>query len=191
VRYLGLLSLFALTPAAFGQVGNPAAQQNFLPNFYNRSTQPLSPYLNLVRNGNPALNYYYGARPGLPSGGVNNFGVAPPIQQPVGPLAGGFLPQSQVAFDPSSQTYEPGGQPIRLNSPAHSVLFGNAYPQHGSYFNVYAQNVNRGGFNSGQQRPTQSVTGLGNVNRTPTQRSSTAGGTSVGGRRPPTITAVP
>ncbi|MEZ6139886.1 MAG: hypothetical protein R3B84_04865 [Zavarzinella sp.] len=36
---------------------------------YNRRSQPLSPYLNLLRGGNVAANYYYGARPGLPAGG--------------------------------------------------------------------------------------------------------------------------
>ena len=40
----------------------------YAPNFYNRRQQPLSPYLNLFRGADPATNYYYGARPGLPTG---------------------------------------------------------------------------------------------------------------------------
>jgi hypothetical protein len=31
---------------------------------YNRAAQPLSPYLNLLRGGNNAVNYFYGVRPG-------------------------------------------------------------------------------------------------------------------------------
>jgi hypothetical protein len=31
--------------------------------YYSPSTQPLSPYLNLLRGGNPAVNYFYGVRP--------------------------------------------------------------------------------------------------------------------------------
>ena len=156
------LAIFALVLLASPVV---AQQPNYLPNFYNRGSQPLSPYLNLLRgSGNPGVNYYYGVRPGLPSGGLNNFGQAPPIQQPVGPQYGGFLPQSQIPYDPTAQSYEPGGQPIRLNSPGHPVLFGNQYPTHGGFSSVYAQNVNRAGF-AGGQRPAQSIAGLGNVNR--------------------------
>ena len=40
------------------------APGNFLPNYYNRASQPLSPYLNLLRGGNPGVNYFYGVRPG-------------------------------------------------------------------------------------------------------------------------------
>jgi hypothetical protein len=40
----------------------------YAPNYYNRNTQPLSPYLNLLRGGNPAVNYFYGVRPGLQNG---------------------------------------------------------------------------------------------------------------------------
>jgi hypothetical protein len=145
---------------------SPAAAQlpNYLPNYYNRQTQPLSPYLNLLRGtGNPGVNYYYGVRPGLPTGGLNTFGQVPPVQQPVGPQFGGFLPQSQIPYDPAGQTYEPGGQPVRLNSPSHPVVFGNQYPAHGGFSSVYAQNVSRTGFVG--QRPAQSVAGLGTVNR--------------------------
>jgi hypothetical protein len=50
----------------------------FAPNFYNPQNQPLSPYLNLLRGGNTAVNYYYGTRPGLPSGGfIMPYGISP------------------------------------------------------------------------------------------------------------------
>jgi len=31
--------------------------------YYNSGNQPLSPYLNMLRGGNPAVNYFYGVRP--------------------------------------------------------------------------------------------------------------------------------
>src|SRR5437899_2106404 len=54
---------------------------NVMPNVYNPANQPLSPYLNLFRN-NPAVNYYYGVRPGT-SGG-SGFGVGAPFTAPGG-----------------------------------------------------------------------------------------------------------
>src|SRR4051794_22228131 len=63
----------------FGSQIAPGPYMNqgpYAPNQYNRSTQPLSPYLNLLRGSNPAVNYFYGVRPGtMPnmagSGGFN------------------------------------------------------------------------------------------------------------------------
>jgi hypothetical protein len=182
MRYAILAILMSTTPA----LAQPAViPPSYAPNFYNRTQQPLSPYLNLLRGGNPAANYYYGVRPGLPSGGANIFGQVPQYQNPVGPQFGGFLPQSQIPYDPTAKAYEPGGQPIRLNSPAHPVLFGNQYPNHGTYFNVFAQNVNRAGYAGGGQPPAQSVQGLGTVNR------SRSAAPTTGPRRPPTINAFP
>ncbi len=52
--------------------GSPYGGGNapYAPNYYNRNSQPLSPYLNLLRGGNPAVNYFYGVRPGLMNGAV-------------------------------------------------------------------------------------------------------------------------
>jgi hypothetical protein len=51
--------------------GFPAVNpQNVMPNIYNPRTQPLSPYLNLLRGGNAGVNYYYGVRPGTTGGGA-------------------------------------------------------------------------------------------------------------------------
>src|SRR5690348_6570512 len=47
-----------------------AAAGSFMPNYYNRQNQPLSPYLNLLRGGSPGVNYYYGVRPGTTGGAV-------------------------------------------------------------------------------------------------------------------------
>jgi hypothetical protein len=40
-----------------------SAQQRFTSPFYTPPRQPLSPYLNLLRGGNPAVNYYLGVLP--------------------------------------------------------------------------------------------------------------------------------
>jgi hypothetical protein len=37
----------------------------FMPNPYDRATQPISPYLNLFRGRIPSVDYYLGVRPGL------------------------------------------------------------------------------------------------------------------------------
>ncbi|HET6573876.1 MAG TPA: hypothetical protein VFG68_09760 [Fimbriiglobus sp.] len=38
---------------------------SFMPNIYDRATQPLSPYMGLLLGQNPAVDYYFGVRPGL------------------------------------------------------------------------------------------------------------------------------
>jgi hypothetical protein len=53
---------------AFGQLINYPYGGGQMPNIYNQQTQPLSPYLQMNRN-NPAVNYYYGTRPGTGAGG--------------------------------------------------------------------------------------------------------------------------
>jgi hypothetical protein len=73
---IGLYSLaasLAIGPMAVAQQAGPVGPvqppANYLPNYFNRTSQPLSPYLNLFNGSNPGVNYYYGVRPGLPSGG--------------------------------------------------------------------------------------------------------------------------
>jgi hypothetical protein len=52
---------------------NPSA---YAPNMYNRAGQPLSPYLNLLRGSDPAVNYFYGVRPGMnPAAFMGMFGT--------------------------------------------------------------------------------------------------------------------
>lgn len=70
----GLILIVFASVSDFGYAQQGPAQsspnpQNYMPNFYNRQNQPLSPYLNFRRGGDSALNYYYGVRPGLASGG--------------------------------------------------------------------------------------------------------------------------
>ncbi|HJZ54608.1 MAG TPA: hypothetical protein VKE74_06595 [Gemmataceae bacterium] len=93
---------------------------NVMPNIYNPRTQPLSPYLNLLRGGNPGVNYYYGVRPGTVGGASSlgaGFGLAP----------GGFRPTSfPVNYSDSEavELAEPGKGYI-LPPAGHPVVFGN------------------------------------------------------------------
>jgi len=67
MKYIGLLMAAALLVAASearAQVPGLPNTNSYAPNMYNRAGQPLSPYLNLLRGGNNAVNYYYGVRPG-------------------------------------------------------------------------------------------------------------------------------
>jgi hypothetical protein len=76
VRTIYVAGLLALLTAgrADAQLGPWSNNQQFGPNVYNRMNQPLSPYLNLLRGGSPAINYFYGVRPGLMSGGYGQGG---------------------------------------------------------------------------------------------------------------------
>ena len=124
----GLLSVTGETQAQFNPnqsnvPGYAQPQQQFAPNFYNRSNQPLNPYLNLFRNSNPAVNFYYGVRPGLPSGGATpnsttpngNFNAFGPRQT--------FVPQTDSlgqledpAFGFNQAQVPPTGHPITFNN---------------------------------------------------------------------------
>lgn len=151
ITLIALASVQHVASAQFvgSYVPNPSPL-NYLPNYYNRWTQPLSPYLNLWRGGNPATNYYYGVRPGTPAGGVNIFGQ-PPVYQPfVGTGSSGFLPQAAQPSD-GSPPFDLGGRPVALRSPSHPVIYGNTFGNHGSFASVYAQ---RGGqlYSGPQQR---------------------------------------
>ena len=53
---------------ANAQLTGSSNPSGYAPNMYNRNTQPLSPYLNLLRGTNTAVNYFYGVRPGTQSG---------------------------------------------------------------------------------------------------------------------------
>jgi hypothetical protein len=91
-----------------------------MPNIYNPVNQPLSPYLNLLRNSNPATNYYYGVRPGTTGG--TGLGIGAPLSAGGGnrPL---FFPQLAGAPDPL-QPREPGKGDV-LPPAGHPVFFNN------------------------------------------------------------------
>ena len=93
-----------------------------MPNVFNPQYQPVSPYMNLLRGGNVATNYYYGVRPGTVGMGPRGFGGAPFI-------AGGgnrmmFFPQLASAPDPLSAGL-PDQPPSVLAPAGHPVVFGN------------------------------------------------------------------
>ena len=99
----------------------PANSGNFLPNYFNPQYQPLSPYLNLMRGGNTATNYYYGVRPGTLGVGPRGFGGAS------APAGGGnrmlFFPQLATSPDPigdpatsAGSVLPPAGHPVVFNN---------------------------------------------------------------------------
>lgn len=96
-----------------------------MPNIYNPANQPLSPYLNLLRGGNPGVNYYYGVRPGTVGGTGQSIGA--PFT-----AAGGnrqlFFPQLASAPDPL-QPREAGAGDV-LPPAGHPAVFNNT----GGYF---------------------------------------------------------
>ncbi len=102
--------------------GAPINPNNFMPNIYNPATQPLSPYLNLLRGGNAATNYYYGVRPGTVGMGPRSFGSAPFMA--FGGNRTQFFPQLASAPDPLTV---PGpGAPGDVLPPAgHTIVYGN------------------------------------------------------------------
>jgi hypothetical protein len=77
---LAIVAITALSlgsETARGQITSPSNPSGYAPNMYNRAGQPLSPYLNLLRGGNNAVNYFYGVRPGTqPSAFTGMFGQA-------------------------------------------------------------------------------------------------------------------
>ncbi len=93
--------------------------QNVMPNIYNPRTQPLSPYLNLMRGGSAGVNYYYGVRPGTTGGGAA-FGAG--SGNNVGPRVGGFAFQSTP--DDALVLPEPGEGYV-LPPAGHPAVFNN------------------------------------------------------------------
>jgi len=79
VIVIGILAAGAvalLPQAAHAQLSGPFNPNGYAPNMYNRTAQPLSPYLNLLRGGNEAVNYFYGVRPGTqPNAFTGMFGT--------------------------------------------------------------------------------------------------------------------
>ncbi len=74
--FIAIGALAAMPTAALAQVTSPTNPSGYA-NMYNRGGQPLSPYLNLLRGSNPAVNYYYGVRPGTQPGAFSGMFGAP------------------------------------------------------------------------------------------------------------------
>lgn len=152
---LGVMILFAAPAAAqypysgtpsggYPQPGFTPGTAPYAPNAYNRSNQPLSPYLNLLRGqGNPGIDYYYGVRPALqsaqPSG--NNFGAGGGLNN--SQMRTGYIPQS--AYPTSEPILLPdAGKEVILPPSGHGVSYGNASGI--SRTGVPGANTNRQGF---------------------------------------------
>lgn len=122
-------------------------------NPYNRANQPLSPYLNLLRGGNPAVNYAYGVRPGTLGGGGFG-GGAPRIAQ--GAQRGAYFPQQQTM--PQDPLTLPTASTGYVLPPAgHPVLFNNTLGYYPSPFGARGQ-------------PQGAMSGAGGGTRTGTRR---------------------
>jgi hypothetical protein len=129
--FLFLVSLTATqSRAQFISGGYPVpGPLNYLP-YYNQRPNvatgrpPLSPYLNLLNGNNPALNYYYGVRPLLPTTYGN---LAPqPFQAPV--TNPGFITSSQSSPPVERERFEPeDSKRFRLPSPGGAVTYGNNF----------------------------------------------------------------
>ena len=119
-----LLTIIVVSGAAGTASAQVVAPPNaYLPNYYNRQTQPLSPYLNLLRGSNPGVDYYYGVRPGLPSGG-----------QPFAGAAGrGYSPFQTLSpqFSTGPGQLEPGEGYV-LPPAGHVNTYGNYFGTAGS-----------------------------------------------------------
>jgi len=121
-------------PGVPGTGGQPGfAPGQYQPNMYSRQNQPLSPYLNLLRGqGNPGIDYYYGVRPGLPSGGqpfANQFGSGGGIGQGglnYSQMRTGYLPQAGSA-SPEPIALPDAGQDVILTPSGHGVVYGNTF----------------------------------------------------------------
>ena len=93
-----------------------------MPNIYNPQTQPLSPYLNLLRGGNPGVNYYYGVRPGTVGGARVGVGGAPYMAD--GRRTGRRSSRSWRPPRTRSLPPEPGRADV-LPPAGHPVVFSN------------------------------------------------------------------
>ena len=138
-------------PSPYGPIAGP---QSFAPNYYNRGTQPVSPYLNLLNSTNPALTYYYGVRPGTQ--GANGLGPVYGSGAQAAPTVGrgAFLPPvapysaTPVLRDPLADA------PLTsLPSPGGPVSYGNVFGS--SRVGVNNQRAGFFGGGGGGQAPPQ------------------------------------
>ena len=102
----------------FGPFSNP---NNFMPNIYNPQNQPLSPYLYTVRGANPAVDYYFGTRPGTLGMGNRGTGGAPFMAMGGNRMM--FFPQLAYAPEPfqagvtsQGSVLPPAGHPVVFNN---------------------------------------------------------------------------
>lgn len=94
---------------------------------------PLSPYLNLLRGGDPAINYFYAVRPALMSGVSPMGSMSGGPQQGFSQLRSGFLPAAGNPTQEPVKLPAAGAEVASFPSAAHLVSFGglNRGPQPG------------------------------------------------------------
>jgi hypothetical protein len=142
-KLLSAIALLACLPAiGSSQVGPIQTPYPNLPNFYNRSTQPLSPYLNILRGQNSGVNYYYGV--GSPQSG-----------QIRSPLAGSPFVYQYAPFPSDSGQLQPSRGYV-LPPAGHANSYGNYFGISGTGLPGY-----------GGVRPNQSTLNPGVANTRP------------------------
>lgn len=165
---------YGASPAAMNFRNGPVVPLGYTPGVGAGTMPPLSPYLNLARSGNPAVNYFYGVRPWQ---AANNFqrnaAMSAPMQS-YSQARTGFIP---FAANPTEQPLElpPAGQPVTLSPSGHPVIYGNrfgtmagGYPgvgmgsnRQGVFSNTPPQAFNRTGGQSGAGSRPRSGSGSG------------------------------
>jgi hypothetical protein len=163
-RIVAIFGLSTLASMVHGQgIGPVQAPANLMPNFYNRSTQPLSPYLNMFRGASPGVDYYYGVRPGLPAGGqMGPTRMNPYFASPGSPFSFQYTPL------PIDAGQGAPGQGYVLPPAGHANVYGN-------YFGIAGSSLPGYGSGRGMTQP-----GIANTRPLPAPPSQGAGGS----RRP-------
>lgn len=105
----------------FGPLTNPYQSAASI---YNRASQPLSPYLNLLRGGNPAVNYFYGVRPGLAVGQPIGQNWGNPMVPGMSQLRTGFVPAAASQSQEPTEMPREGAEIPALPPSGHPVTFG-------------------------------------------------------------------
>ena len=125
--FLALAITGSATAQQPGFTPNPGQYQ---PNIYGRQNQPLSPYLNLLRGqGNSGIDYYYGVRPGLQSGGqpfTNSSGASGLNGLNNSQMRQGYLPQAGIPTTEPIPLPDPDKDVILAPS-GHGVSYGNFF----------------------------------------------------------------
>jgi hypothetical protein len=108
--------LAALPAPVHAQMTGPANPSGYAPNMYNRAAQPLSPYLNLLRGGNNAVNYFYGVRPGTqPNAFTGMFVTGAPGQRQTF-FPGAEYPADLLEEPRDASRVHPTGHPAGFNN---------------------------------------------------------------------------
>src|SRR5262245_47857361 len=130
-------------PASGPTYGSFGPTGPYAPNFYNRQTQPLSPYLNLLRGGNPAVNYYYGVRPGTMAGAYpGNYG---------NPGAMNLQRQTFFPYVDTLAEFEPGEPRSGIGPTGHSSGFNNTLGYFGGTLGPAAGGQGQQGMGGGRR----------------------------------------